>query len=152
MNLIATTLPIDHYLIVSMSVTCAISSLIKRFDICRHEWAVNAYNSKTVDRCQPWKEGGSAARYCWRSLHDHRVCCSNNSAAAAAATESGNWEQRSEASDAQHLVGNSGRRDMLGGRHQRKHVRPLSLARLNRLQRYHRRRLRLRVLPFDVVL
>jgi len=34
-------------------------------------------------------------------------------AAASAAIESGNWEQRSEASDAQHLVGNSGR--VVGG-------------------------------------
>ena len=47
--------------------------------------------------------------------------------AAEAAIASGNWEQRSEASDAQHLVGNSGRGDTLGGRHQHKRDRPLSL-------------------------
>ena len=63
--------------------------------------------------------GGSAA------VGSHYMAIESNAAAAAAAIESGNWEQRSEASE--HLVGNSGRRVEAGGRHQRMHGRPLSL-------------------------
>ena len=57
------------------------------------------------------------------------------SAAAAAAAAAIGSNVRRQASDAQHLVGNSGRGDTLGGRHQ--HERKSTIvARFNRLQQH----------------
>jgi len=84
---VTSTLPIDHYCIVSMPVRTRVSSLIKRFDICQHQRAVNVYNSRTwqqsigVDRPKDRHRAGPCGRrvrYWWRSLHDHRVWRSNS--------------------------------------------------------------------------